>query len=217
MNTLSLRFDSEIVLMIVVVFSRLVPSLAVSPAAVGVVVAALITPFAALVAPLAALEAPFAALIASFATLEASFAALETALATLETAFATLETTLTGLVSAFARLVASLTTLVAPFAVLRVVAVRFLVIFVRNRFFGSDGRSFVLHAVERFDCLAALFVVRHFNKTVTFRPTGFTVHDHFGGSNFSELLEKSLQRLRRGVRGKPCGKNFHQCKKFKNK
>ena len=210
MNTLSLRFDSEIVLMIVVVFSRLVPSLAVSPAAVGVVVAALITPFAALVAPLAALEAPFAALIASFATLEASFAALETP-------FATLETTLTGLVSAFARLVASLTTLVAPFAVLRVVAVRFLVIFVRNRFFGSDGRSFVLHAVERFDCLAALFVVRHFNKTVTFRPTGFTVHDHFGGSNFSELLEKSLQRLRRGVRGKPCGKNFHQCKKFKNK
>ena len=210
--------------MIVVVFSRLVPSLAVSPAAVGVVVAALITTFATLEAPFAALIASFATLEAPFATLEAPLAALITTLATLEapfaaleTAFATLETTLTGLIPAFARLVASLTTLVAPFAVLRVVAVRFLVIFVRNRFFGSDGRSFVLHAVERFDCLAALFVVRHFNKTVTFRPTGFTVHDHFGGSNFSELLEKSLQRLRRGVRGKPCGKNFHQCKKFKNK
>ena len=204
-------------MVLVVVFARFVSSLAVSPAAVGVVVATLEPPFAALETSLAALVATFATLETTFAALETSFATLKTSLATLETTLATLETTLTGLVSAFARLIASFTALEASFAVLRVASVRFLVIFVRNRFFGSDGRSFVLHAVERFDCLAALFVVRHFDKTVTFRPTGFTVHDHFGGSNFSELLEKSLQRLRRGVRGKPCCKNFHQCKKFKNK
>ena len=202
--------------MIVVVFVRFVTTGAVS-SAVGVVVAALIAPFAALVASFAALVTSFAALVASLAALVTPFAALVASLATLETTLATLETTLTGLVSAFARLIASFTALEASFAVLRVASVRFLVIFVRNRFFGSDGRSFVLHAVERFDCLAALFVVRHFDKTVTFRPTGFTVHDHFGGSNFSELLEKSLQGLRRGVRGKPCCKNFHQCKKFRNK
>lgn len=155
--------------------------------AIGIVVPALESAIAASIAASSFTTRTESAAVAMTVT---TFAALKAAFATLETTFAALaETATAGL----------------------------LVVVVRDSFFSSDRRAFVLYTVECFEGLTGLFVVQHLDKTVTFGTAGFAVHNYFGRRNFSELLEKSLQRFRSRVRGKLCGKNFHQCKLFRNK
>ena len=111
----------------------------VAGGAIGVIVPALESAFAASVA-----ASSFAARTESTATAVAmtvtAFAALEPAFTALKPAFAALETTSVGL----------------------------LVVVVRNGFFGSDRRAFVLYPVERFEGLARLLVVRHLDKAIAF-------------------------------------------------